>query len=91
MTNASTVAFENGEFSVDAAEIAQGLRIHPAQVLAGMRQRRITSICERGVEEDAGRYRLTFFYARRRFRLVVDEAGTIIDRKVEDRRRKRSG
>ena len=86
----SAVVFEGGEFSVDAAEIAEGLRIHPAQVLAGMRQRRITSLCERGIDEDAGRYRLTFFYARRRFRLVVDEAGTIIDRAVEDRR-KRSG
>lgn len=89
MTEASAVAFENGEFSVDAAEIAQGLRIPPAQVLAGMRQRSITSICERGIEEDAGRYRLTFFYARRRFRLVVDEAGTIIDRQIESHRRGR--
>lgn len=87
----STVVFEDGEFSVDAAEIANGLRIHPTQVLTGMRQRRITSICERGVDEDAGRYRLTFFYARRRFRLVVDEAGTIIDRAVEVHRRKRRG
>ena len=87
----STVVFEDGEFSVDAAEIAAGLRIHPTQVLTGMRQRRITSICERGVDEDAGRYRLTFFYARRRFRLVVDEAGTIIDRAVEVHRRKRRG
>ena len=87
----STVVFEDGEFSVDAAEIAAGLRIQPTQVLTGMRQRRITSICERGVDEDAGRYRLTFFYARRRFRLVVDEAGTIIDRAVEVHRRKRRG
>lgn len=86
----SAVVFEDGEFSVDAAEIAEGLRIHPAKVLAGMRQRRITSLCERGIDEDAGRYRLTFFYARRRFRLVVDEAGTIIDRMVEDHPRTRS-
>lgn len=84
----SAVQFENGEFSVDAAEIAEGLRIHPAQVLAGMRKRRITSLCERGIDEDAGRYRLTFFYARRRFRLVVDEAGTIIDRMVEDQHKR---
>lgn len=87
----SAVVFEGGEFSVDAAEIAKGLRIHPAKMLAGMRQRRITSLCERGIDEDAGRYRLTFFYARRRFRLVVDEAGTIIERIVDDRRRTHSG
>lgn len=82
----SAVVFEDGEFSVDAAVIAEGLRIHPTKVLAGMRHRRITSLCERGIDEDEGRYRLTFFYARRRFRLVVDETGTIIDRVVEDHR-----
>jgi hypothetical protein len=52
-----------------------------------MRQRRITSICERGENEDAGRYRLTFFYAQRRLRLVLDEAGTIVERLVESGRR----
>lgn len=83
----SAVEFENGEFCVDAAEIANGLCIHPATLLAGMRRRRITSSCERGIDEDAGRYRLTFFYARRRFCLIVDEAGTIIDRTVDDDRR----
>lgn len=87
----SAVVFENGEFSVDAVEIAKGLRILPAQVLAGMRHRRITSLCERGVDADAGRYRLTFFYARRRFCLVIDEAGTILERMVETHGRKRSG
>lgn len=87
----STVVFENGEFSVDGAMLAEGLGIHPTQLLTRMRQRKITSICERGVDEDAGRYRLTFFYSRRRLRLIVDEAGTIIDRVVEDRLRKRSG
>lgn len=86
-----TVVFANGEFSVDATEIAKGLRIHPAKLLAGMRRRTITSLCERGIDEDAGRYRLTFFYARRLFRLVVDEQGTVIDRSSENHRRTRRG
>lgn len=87
----NTVMFENGEFSVDAATIAAGLRLHPTQVQARMRQGKITSLCERGIDEDAGRYRLTFFYSRRRFQLLVDEAGTILDRVVEDHRRRRNG
>lgn len=82
----NTVRFENGEFSVDAATIAAGLQLHPTQVQARMRQGKITSLCERGIDEDAGRYRLTFFYSRRRFQLLVDEAGTILERVVDDRR-----
>jgi hypothetical protein len=38
-----------------------------------MREGKITVLCERGVDEDAGRYRMTFFHENRRFRLVVDE------------------
>jgi len=33
--------------------------------------------CERG-DEDAGRYRLTFFHKNRRLRLVIDEEGNAI-------------
>ena len=87
----NAVTFENGEFSVDAAVIAEGLRLTPATVLAGMRQRRISSVCERGVDADSGLYRLTFYYAQRRLRLVVDEAGTIVDRLAENGHRTRSG
>jgi hypothetical protein len=79
----STVSFKDGEFSVDARVIAEGFGIDTAAVQAGMRQHRITSLCERGIDEDAGRYRLTFFYAPRRLRLLVDEAGTIIQRRLE--------
>jgi Family of unknown function (DUF6522) len=43
-----------------------------------MREGKITVLCERGVNEDAGRYRLTFFYENRRFRLIVDEEGNAI-------------
>ena len=50
----STVVCEGSEFSVDADIVAQGLGIDPADVLEAMRQGRITSLCERGVEEDAG-------------------------------------
>jgi hypothetical protein len=80
----STVTCEGSDFSVDAAIVAEGLGIEPATVLDAMRQGRITSLCERGVDEDAGRSRLTFFHGDRRLRLVIDEGGTILDRSVED-------
>jgi hypothetical protein len=36
--------------------------------------------CERGLGADARHYRLTFFYDSRRFHLVVDEAGSLVER-----------
>jgi hypothetical protein len=73
----SRVEFEQGTFSVDAALIAEGLGIEPAHVQPRMRDGSITSLCERGLGDDSGRYRLTFFHGARRFRLVVDAAGNV--------------
>jgi Family of unknown function (DUF6522) len=47
-----------------------------------IRNGEITSLCERGVNEDAGRYRLTFFHKSRRVRLVVDANGTVVQRSI---------
>jgi hypothetical protein len=59
--------------------IAQGLALEPSLVQAMHDGKgEITSLCERGVNEDAGRYRLTFFHKSQRFRLVVDGTGTVI-------------
>ena len=41
-----------------------------------MEQGRISTLCERGVGEDAGLYRASFYYGDRRARLVVDASGT---------------
>jgi Family of unknown function (DUF6522) len=78
------IEFEEGALRVDATIIAEGLGIEPSVVQAGMRDGNITSLCERGVGEDAGRYRLTFFYESRRYRLVVDEEGKAIQRSTVD-------
>jgi hypothetical protein len=73
-----------GSLHIDASVIAQGLALEPARIQAMMREGEITSLCERGVNEDAGRYRLTFFHKSRRFRLVVDATGTVIQRSTVD-------
>jgi hypothetical protein len=44
-----------------------------------MREGKITSVYERGVDRDAGRHRLKFFYAKRSFSLIVDAAGNVIE------------
>jgi hypothetical protein len=73
-----------GSFSVDAALLGELLDVAASDVLALMRNGRITSRCERGEGEHAGQYRLTFFHEGRRARLSVDAAGRIIRRSIID-------
>jgi hypothetical protein len=80
----SSVEFEDGAFSVDAAVVAEGLGIEPPLVQSRMRDGSVTSLCERGLGSDSGRYRLTFFHGARRFSLVVDATGNVIGKSKAD-------
>jgi hypothetical protein len=68
----------DGAFLVDAKLIGELLRISASRVPSLMREGKITSICERGVDEHAGEFRLTFFYWNRRARLGIDSAGQVL-------------
>jgi len=78
------IEFEEGALQVDATIVAEGLAIDPSLVQERMREGTITSLCERGTEEDEGRWRVTFFSASRVFRLVVDGRGAVIERSAID-------
>ena len=80
------VHMESGSstIEVDAAVIGEGLKIDPSAVQLLMREAKITSLCERGIAEDAGLMRLTFFYQGRRLRIIVDDTGAILRRSVID-------
>ena len=78
------IEFEDGVIQVDVAIVAAGLRIEPSLVQERMRTGKITTLCERGVAEDEGHHRLSFFSDNRRFRLVVDDDGTIVQRMAVD-------
>jgi len=78
------VEFEEGIISIDAAVVGRGLNVEPSLVQSWMREGKITVLSERGVDADAGRYRLTFFHENRRFRLVVDEKGNAVQRSTID-------
>jgi hypothetical protein len=80
----AVVEFEDRTVCIDAAVIGQGLNVDASLVQVRMREGKITVLCERGVDEDAGRYRMTFFHENRRFRLVVDEKGNAIQRSTVD-------
>jgi len=79
-----SVLLGNDEIEVEASVIAEGLDLSLSQLRQQMHEGRITSLSERGTGEDMGRHRLTFFSEHRRFRVVVDERGTIIQRSAID-------
>jgi len=78
------IEFENGAVEIDASIVAEGLGLALPMLQEEMRAGKITSFAERGVDADSGRHRLTFFSEHRRFRVVVDQAGTIIQRSALD-------
>jgi uncharacterized protein DUF6522 len=71
-------------FVIDASILGDLLNLPSSCVQDLMRQKEITSLCERGEEEHKGRYRLTFFYKGRQAQLNVDEAGEIVQRSIID-------
>lgn len=67
------------QIEVDARLIGVALGIEPSEVQAQLEGGKISSLCERGIGVDQGRYRLTFYYGRRRLRILTDESGNIIE------------
>jgi hypothetical protein len=78
------VEIRDGVVEVEASLIAAGLGLALPQFREQMQAGKITSLSERGTEADLGRHRLTFFSEHRRFRLVVDDSGTILQRSALD-------
>lgn len=78
------IEFEDGAIQVDVAIVAKGLRIEPSLVQERMRDGKITTLCERGIDDDEGLHRLSFFSENRRFRLVVDQDGNVVRRSAVD-------
>ncbi len=74
----------DGVVQIDASIDAEGLGIALLRLKEGMRTGTITSLSERGVDADQGRHRLTFFSEHRRFRVIIDEQGAIIQRSALD-------
>lgn len=60
---------------VDGALVARGLGMALADFQQLMEHRKVTVLCERGVGEDAGLYRASFYHDGKRVRLVVDGDG----------------
>lgn len=60
---------------IDAAIVASGLGLALADFRQLMEDRKVSVLCERGVGDDAGLYRASFYHEGKRVRLVVDSDG----------------
>jgi len=76
----TTIERDGDGFAVDATLLAEALGLTPAQVKERMRDGRITSRCEAGVDEDKGRWRLTFHHGAKACRFIVDDSGHLLTR-----------
>ena len=63
---------------IDGDLVARKLGLQPAEFRQLMEDRKIAVLCERGVAEDAGLYRATFYHRERRFRAVLEAGGRIV-------------
>ena len=80
----TSLEIEDGTVQIDATIIAEAFGIAPGRLMDLMREGKVTSLSERGIGEDAGRHRLTFFHDNRRLRIVVNENGDMVQRSVID-------
>ena len=78
------IEFRDDMFVIDAALVGELLHLPASGVQRLMRSGRITSICERGVDENAGEFRLNFFYGNRRARVLTDLEGRILRKSAVD-------
>lgn len=82
-----TVELAEGTIGVEATLIAKDLGLNPTHVLDALCAGRLTTLCEQGIAEDAGHFRLTIYLADRRLRLIVDREGRVLQRSAARLRR----
>ncbi len=76
----SAISIADGEITIDAELLASKLGLSAAALKAEMRKGSIDSVAEAGIDEDAGRTRLTFRYRTRAWTAVVEPDGTVVER-----------
>ena len=76
------IELSDGSVSLEASLIAADFGLDAPGVLEAMRSGRMTCVWERGVDDDAGHYRVTFLHENRQLRLTIDANGQILERSL---------
>lgn len=72
------IEIQSGAVQVEASLLGKGLSLEPSLVPELLRKGAITCRFERGIDEDEGSYRLSFFHDGRRLRIVFDLSGHVL-------------
>ena len=78
----TSVERSGSDFVIDAEVLVEAFDLSEDKIRTRMREGAITSLCESGVDDDAGFWRLTFYHGDRACRFVVDAEGTILKRTI---------
>lgn len=77
-TEQPAISINDEGATVDVAVLADGLGVEAADMYSLIRQGKLTSKFEKGLGDDAGRCRLTFWLGAKRFRILVDAQGNVL-------------
>ena len=75
----SAISIADGEITIDAELLASKLGLSAALLKAEMRKGIVSGVAETGINEDAGRTRLTFRVHARAWTVVVDQGGNLVE------------
>ena len=76
---ASAIVIVDDGIIIDAEVLAAKLGLSAEALKGEMRKGIVYSVAETGVDEDAGRIRLTFRYRTRAWTVVVEPDGTLVE------------
>lgn len=74
----ATAQRHGGDFEIDGAVVARGMKLPVARFLAEMRRGNVHGLVEKGEGDDEGRYRLSFRYRGRQLQMIVGDDGGVI-------------
>lgn len=80
---AATAQRYGGNFEIDSAVVARGLKLAVPHFMAEMRRGNVHGLVERGEGEDEGRYRLSFRYRGRELQMIVGSDGRLIGEELD--------
>lgn len=75
----AVITIADGEITVDAERLAPKLGLSAAALKTEMRKGNVSSGAETGIDEDAGRTRVSFRYRTRAWTVVVEPDGTLVE------------
>lgn len=65
-------------YQIDAVDLGPLLGVAPEEVQRLIREGQISTLCEEGRADDAGRHRITFRHRGTRVQLTVNDAGEVL-------------